>query len=104
MIGGIPKKGDKFNLSKKYYKNIKGYIFGKNYKKFSIDLKNKIELKKLSNLEEALKEVFCDFKKDNSIKKTILLSPAAASFDSFRNFEDRGSYFDKLIRKYLNVK
>ena len=104
MIGGIPKKGDKFNLSKKYYKNIKGYIFGKNYKKFSIDLKNKIELKKLSNLEEALKEVFCDFKKDNSIKKTILLSPAAASFDSFRNFEDRGSYFEKLIRKYLNVK
>tara|TARA_Y100000389_G_scaffold59275_1_gene55321 strand:- start:1215 stop:2513 length:1299 start_codon:yes stop_codon:yes gene_type:complete len=104
LIGGIPKKGDKFNLSKKYYKNIKGYIFGKNYKKFSIDLKNKIELKKLSNLEEALKEVFCDFKKDNSIKKTILLSPAAASFDSFRNFEDRGSYFEKLIRKYLNVK
>ena len=104
MIGGIPKKGDKFNLSKKYYKNIKGYIFGKNYKKFSIDLKNKIELKKLSNLEDALKEVFCDIKKDNSIKKTILLSPAAASFDSFRNFEDRGSYFEKLIRKYLNVK
>jgi UDP-N-acetylmuramoylalanine--D-glutamate ligase len=104
LIGGIPKKGDKFNLSKKYYKNIKGYIFGKNYKKFSIDLKNKIELKKLSNLEDALKEVFCDIKKDNSIKKTILLSPAAASFDSFRNFEDRGSYFEKLIRKYLNVK
>ena len=68
------------------------------------DLKNKIELKKLSNLEDALKEVFCDIKKDNSIKKTILLSPAAASFDSFRNFEDRGSYFEKLIRKYLNVK
>ncbi len=104
LIGGIPKKGDKFNLSKRYYKNIKGYIFGKNYKKFSIDLKNKIELKKFFNLEDALKEVFCDIKKDNSIKKTILLSPAAASFDSFRNFEDRGSYFDKLIRKYLNVK
>ena len=24
LIGGIPKKGDKFNLPKNYYKNIKG--------------------------------------------------------------------------------
>ena len=104
LLGGIPKKGDKFNISKKYYKNIKGFIFGKNYKKFSIDLKNKIKLKKFSNLKKALDGVFHDIKKDNAIKNTILLSPAAASFDSFKNFEDRGLYFNKLIKKYLNVK
>ena len=33
---------------------------------------------------------------------SILLSPAAASFDDFKNFEDRGFYFNKLIKKYLN--
>ena len=104
LLGGIPKKGDKFNLSKKYYKNIKGFIFGKKYKKFSIDLKNKIKFRKFSNLKEALIGVLDNIKKDSSIKKTMLLSPAAASFDSFKNFEDRGSYFDKLIKKYLNVK
>ena len=104
LLGGIPKKGDKFNLSKNYYKNVKGFIFGKKYKKFSIDLKNKIKFRKFSNLKEALIGVLNDIKKDNSIKKTILLSPAGASFDSFKNFEDRGSYFDKLIKKYLNVK
>jgi len=104
LLGGIPKKGDKFNLSKRYYRNIKGFIFGKKYKKFSIDLKNKIDFKKFSNLKEALSEVFHDIKRDNSIKKTILLSPAAASFDSFKNFEDRGSYFNKLIKKYLDDK
>ena len=27
LLGGIPKKGDKFNLPKKYFKNIKGFIF-----------------------------------------------------------------------------
>jgi UDP-N-acetylmuramoylalanine--D-glutamate ligase len=104
LLGGIPKKGDKFNLSKNYYKNVKGFIFGKKYKKFSIDLKNKIKFRKFSNLKEALIGVLNDIKKDNSIKKTILLSPAGASFDRFKNFEDRGSYFDKLIKKYLNVK
>ena len=104
LLGGIPKKGDKFNLPKKYYKNIKCFIFGKRYKKFSIDLKNKIKLKKFSNLKHALNQVFIDIKKDHSYKKTILFSPAAASFDSFKNFEERGFYFDKLIKRYLDVK
>ena len=104
LLGGIPKKGDKLNLPKVYYKNIKGFIFGKNSKKFALDLKNKIKSKKFYNLKEALNAVFKDIKKDNSIKKTILFSPAAASFDSFINFEDRGSYFNKLIKKYINVR
>ena len=104
LLGGIPKKGDKLNLPKVYYKNIKGFIFGKNSKKFSLDLKNKIKFKKFYNLKEALNEVFKDIQKDNSIKKTILFSPAAASFDSFNNFEERGKYFNKLITKYVNAK
>ena len=104
LLGGIPKKGDRLNLSKKYCRNIKGFIFGNNQKKFYFDLKNKIKLKKFSNLKNALKELFGDIKKDNFSKKTILFSPAAASFDSFVNFEDRGEYFNKLIRKYINVK
>ena len=104
LLGGIPKKGDKLNLAKVYYKNIKGFIFGKNSKKFSLDLKNKIKFKKFYNLKEALNEVFKDIQKDNSIKKTILFSPAAASFDSFKNFEDRGSYFNKLTKRYINAR
>ncbi|MBD1167192.1 UDP-N-acetylmuramoyl-L-alanine--D-glutamate ligase [Pelagibacterales bacterium SAG-MED09] len=104
LMGGIPKKGDKFSLSRKYYQNIKGYIFGINQKKFSFDLKKKIRHKKFSDLTKALDQLFKDVKKDNSSKKTILFSPAAASFDSFKNFEDRGEYFNKIIRKYINVR
>ena len=104
LLGGIPKKGDRFNLSKDYYQNIKGFIFGTNYKKFSLDLRNKIKFKKFSNLKKALNVLFNDIKKDNSSQKTILFSPAAASFDSFMNFEDRGQYFNKLIKRYINVK
>ena len=104
LMGGIPKKGDRFNLSPSNYRNIKSYIFGVNQKKFSIDLKKKIKIKKFFNLSKALNELFKDVKKDNSFKKTILFSPAAASFDNFKNFEDRGKYFNKLIKKYIYVR
>jgi UDP-N-acetylmuramoylalanine--D-glutamate ligase len=95
------KKGDHFKLSKKFYQNIKGYIFGINYIKFVNDLKNKIKLKKFISLSKALDAVFQDMKNDDSQKKVILFSPSAASFDSFKNFEERGKYFNKLITKYL---
>tara|TARA_Y100000992_G_C21241479_1_gene480960 strand:+ start:23 stop:1324 length:1302 start_codon:yes stop_codon:yes gene_type:complete len=101
LIGGIPKIGDRFDLPKKKCQNIKGYIFGINQKKFFSDLKDKIKLKKFSNLSKALNELFTDIKKDNTFKKTVLFSPSAASFDTFKNFEDRGKYFNKLIRKYI---
>ena len=102
LLGGIPKKGDKFNLSKIYYKNISGYIFGKKSNKFLFDLQNKIKFKRFSNLKKALKAVCRDTKTDRSNMKTILFSPAAASFDSFKNFEERGLYFNNLVKKYLN--
>ncbi len=104
LLGGIPKKGDKFNLPKKYYKNIKCYIFGKNFKKFSKDLKDKINFKKFSNLKKALEAILKEIDIDDGKMKTILFSPSAASFDTFKNFEYRGSYFNKLIKKYFNVK
>ena len=64
-------------------------------------VKKKNEIKKFSNLSNAINQLFKDIKKDNSPKKTILFSPAAASFDNFKNFEERGKYFNKLIKKYI---
>ena len=103
LLGGIPKKGDRFSLAKKYYKNINGYIFGNNQKKFLLDLENKISFRKFYSLKSAITAVFQDIEKNDFNKKTILFSPAAASFDSFKDFEDRGFYFNKLIKKYKNV-
>ena len=54
-----------------------------------------------SDLNDALKRIFLIIRKKNFPKKNIIFSPSAASFDSFENFEERGDYFNKLIKKYL---
>ena len=102
LLGGIHKRGDKFNLPKNYYHNIKAFVYGKKKNFFNNQLKGKIKTENFQNLKDAFKKILIIIKKQKSIKKTILFSPAAASFDSFDNFEDRGQYFNKLVKKYFN--
>ena len=104
ILGGIPKKSDQFKLSKKHCKNFKAYIFSKYHKEFKKNLKNKIIVKNLEDLKDILNEIFLDIKKKKLEKNIILFSPAGASFDNFKNFEDRGLYFNKLIKKFINAK
>ena len=49
----------------------------------------------------AINNIYNDLKSSDSSKKTILLSPSAASFDQFNNFENRGNYFKSLIKKKI---
>ena len=104
ILGGIPKKGDKFKLSKTKCKNLKAFIFGSHSKKFLKILKNKLKVKSFKNMEETLKVIFSEITIQKSEKNIIFFSPAGASFDSFRNFEDRGNYFNQLVKKYINAK
>ena len=101
ILGGMSKKGDKLKLNIKYFRNIKAYIYGKDKFFFSKILSNKISYKISSNLNYSLFKVFEDLIKEEEKLKIILFSPSAASFDQFNNFEHRGKYFNKIIRKYL---
>ena len=102
IVGGLAKKGDKFLLPKRSCKSFKVYIFGKNKNFFIKELKNKIKYESFINLKSLIKKVFSDIR-NNKNHQTILFSPAAASFDSFKNFEERGKYFNNLIQKLNDV-
>ncbi len=102
LLGGIPKKGDKLRLSKKYFDNISAFIYGKNKYFFIKQLRNKIKFENFKDLRSAIKKVFKIIKTQKNIPITLIFSPSAASFDEFKNFEDRGFYFNKTIKKYLN--
>ena len=99
IVGGLPKTGDRFQL-KEIKKNIvKAYIIGKHMKNFKRYLKGKINLRLCGTLKNAVIQVFKDSRNITDKKITILLSPASASYDQFKNFENRGNFFKNLIIK-----
>ena len=60
-------------------------------------LQNKIFYKSSLTLKEAIRNLNNNIKNDKQ-KKVILFSPCAASFDQFKNFEERGKFFNKSIQ------
>ena len=104
IVGGQAKKGDKLLLPQKNYKNFKAYIFGANKDFFISKIKKLMKIESFSDLKSLIKKLSIEIKTEKkTIHKTILFSPSAASFDDFKNFEERGEYFNKLVKKYTNV-
>jgi UDP-N-acetylmuramoylalanine--D-glutamate ligase len=89
LVGGYD-KGEDLTLIEKYLKNVKQVIaYGANKEKFEFIH----GIKLCVSLEEALKKaIACSLEGD-----CILLSPASASYDQFKNYEERGNLFKKLV-------
>ena len=101
IVGGLQKKGDKINL--RHIKNnvIKSYIIGKNVKFFKRQLKkNKMVTIITKSLKISIIEALKDIKLNRRLNNIVLLSPGAASFDQFKNFENRGNEFKRLCKLY----
>ncbi len=104
ILGGLAKKGDKLKLNKKFFPNIKAYVYGKDRNLFINSLPNQISCQSSSTLTKIMKNLNKNIKNDNT-KKVIIFSPSAASFDQFKNFEERGKFFNKIIKnKFKKIK
>ena len=99
IVGGIPKYQDHFYLKRVKKKIVKAYIVGKNISFFKRQINKNIPYTVSKNIRNAVNKIYKDLKLSENSKRTILLSPAAASFDQFSNFENRGTYFRDLIIK-----
>ena len=100
ILGGLPKKNDKILLTGLKKNIIKCYLVGKNINFFEKQIKNKINFSINKTIKKALIQILNDIKLSDIKDCTVLLSPAAASYDQFKNFEKRGDEFKKLSKLY----
>lgn len=100
LAGGIFKEKN-LNPLKKSLSNVrKAYLFGENKLLFSEYLKNKVDFEMFDTMQEAFAQAYVDAKQSKEVLN-ILLAPACASFDQFKNFEDRGNQFIDLCNEKL---
>ena len=100
IVGGMPKLRDKFKLGKLKNTVVKSYIIGNYMGVFKGQLNGKVDFQLSRTLNNAIISIFKDIKNIADKKITILLSPASASYDQFKNFEERGNEFKRLIKNY----
>ncbi|WP_135211017.1 UDP-N-acetylmuramoyl-L-alanine--D-glutamate ligase [Vitreimonas flagellata] len=99
IAGGVAKDGGIDELASFFPRMAKAYLIGQSAGEFSDVLRGKVPVTMAGNLEAAVKLAFNDAKASGEPHPVVLLSPACASFDQFKSYEDRGDQF----RKYVNA-
>jgi UDP-N-acetylmuramoylalanine--D-glutamate ligase len=96
IVGGVDKGNDYSELFPVVKKKVKAIVcLGKDNKKIVEAFKDKVPtIVETTSMEEAVRSSYYLAKKG----ETVLLSPACASFDLFRNYEDRGRQFKQAVR------
>jgi len=98
ILGGKAKENGINDLIPYFSKIQKAYLIGEASDEFAgVLAKHNVKFEKCFNLANAFKKAVEDAKNCSIEEKNIILSPACASFDQWKNFEERGDYFCKLF-------
>jgi UDP-N-acetylmuramoylalanine--D-glutamate ligase len=77
----------------------KAYLIGEAADVFAASLEGKVAVEISGTLENAVASAAADAAQSQAFAPVVLLSPACASFDQFRDFEQRGDAFRALVAK-----
>ncbi len=103
ILGGKAKDGGIVALQPYFKKITKAFLIGEATEEFATILeKNSVNFIKCGDLKNAIAQSFLEAKKIGVKEKSILLSPACASFDQWKNFEERGDFFCKTFDELQN--
>ena len=98
ILGGRAKEGGIASLLPLLDRVEKAYVIGEAARDFASTLAPHIPCAVSGTLEEALAKAKADAQLSRSKAPVILLSPACASYDQFKNFEERGNQFRALAQ------
>ncbi len=97
IAGGVAKEGGVADLEQFFPRMARVYLIGQAAGEFSDTLRGKAPVTMAGNLEAAVRLAFNDARASGEPHPVVLLSPACASFDQFKSYEDRGEQFRKLV-------
>jgi UDP-N-acetylmuramoylalanine--D-glutamate ligase len=103
IAGGRPKSGGIASLDAFFPRIRKAYLIGEAAQEFAATLEGKAAYEISATLEAAVPAAARDAEASGLADAVVLLSPACASFDQFRNFEIRGDRFRELVRALPGV-
>ena len=97
IAGGKPKTGGITSLAEFFPRIRKAYLIGEAAKEFAATLEGKAPYEISETLDVAIPNAARDAAASGIAEPVVLLSPACASFDQYRNFEIRGARFRDLV-------
>jgi UDP-N-acetylmuramoylalanine--D-glutamate ligase len=103
ILGGKPKEGGIVSLAPWFDRIAKAYLIGEASEAFAATLGKAVRHRAMGTLAKALEAAAADAAKDDAAEPVVLLSPACASYDQFKNFEARGDAFRALVRALPGV-
>jgi len=97
IAGGKAKTGGITSLSGYFPRIRKAYLIGEAAGEFAGTLQNKVPFVVAGTLERAVELASRDAAASEATEPVVLLSPACASYDQYRNFELRGAAFRDAV-------
>ncbi|RWF17055.1 MAG: UDP-N-acetylmuramoyl-L-alanine--D-glutamate ligase, partial [Mesorhizobium sp.] len=104
IAGGLPKEGGIEPLRGFFPRIAKAYLIGEAAPVFSATLGEAVPYEISGTLAAAVEHAARDAANDSGGEAVVLLSPACASFDQFKNFEVRGEAFRQAATAIDGVK
>ena len=99
IAGGKAKEGGIASLAEYFPRIRKAYLIGEAADAFARTLDGKVAHVRSGTLDKALQEAAADAAASSAPAPVVLLSPASASYDQFKDFEQRGDVFRALVAK-----
>lgn len=99
IVGGVEKEGGILSLKQHFPKIKKALLIGKSSDNFAKTCGSELSWIKCDNLANAFK-IACNTANPRDI---VLLSPACASYDQWKSFEERGDAFIELFEEYRKI-
>jgi UDP-N-acetylmuramoylalanine--D-glutamate ligase len=99
IAGGRAKAGGIESLSPFFARLRKVYLIGEAAAEFAATLEGKVPFETSQTLGTAVQSAARDAQAASVALPVVLLSPACASFDQFKDFEQRGDAFRALVGK-----